>query len=265
MELTADLPFIYRKIWWNKNKEWRMKKNFTLIELLVVIAIIAILAGMLLPALNRARESARRIECANNIRQMFYPLTEYANDNQEIILPATIETSYGINFLYSLGYFKNYPSYTADGLSPKILACPAQTNPYMIGSVAYRYPRVNYVVAHFAFNNCVAVLAGNEPARRNRITQASRGIWMADSGYYVFEQWYSISDLATRIYNGVLPTEKLGMWNINLALRHNNTLNALFLDGHVAGMNRGDITQFYGTLNTEKYMFWFGRPDSSNK
>ncbi|MGC8743018.1 MAG: prepilin-type N-terminal cleavage/methylation domain-containing protein [Verrucomicrobiia bacterium] len=61
------------------------KKNvgFTLIELLVVIAIIAILAGMLLPALARAKEAGKKIACTNNLRQLALSLLMYADENQD--------------------------------------------------------------------------------------------------------------------------------------------------------------------------------------
>jgi prepilin-type N-terminal cleavage/methylation domain-containing protein/prepilin-type processing-associated H-X9-DG protein len=92
---------------------------FTLIELLVVIAIIAILAGMLLPALARAKESGKRISCVNNLRQLGLSMQMFADDNEGLQPVRTINGGGGSWPTSLRDYYKDL----------KVLVCPSDLNP----------------------------------------------------------------------------------------------------------------------------------------
>jgi prepilin-type N-terminal cleavage/methylation domain-containing protein/prepilin-type processing-associated H-X9-DG protein len=230
----------------NDQREIKVQRNFTLIELLVVIAIIAILAGMLLPALNKAREKAKGISCTNNLKALGSGILFYANDFDDIVPFASRNPSTG---------------YPEDPLWTFLLMGPNPSNPAKPYKSPWGHSAQGKYVDKITFL-CPA-MPGDHPINGDSATwwawspsygMNERLFPEGSTGYgYKITRYKSPSQkrmiIDTYKFDGTTFTENSGVWRwVNYkstpekastgygypAARHNLSVNMNHIDGHVA-------------------------------
>ena len=207
---------------------------FTLIELLIVIAIIAILAGMLLPALNAAREKARAIKCAGNLKQYGMAIAMYAHTYQDYLLiqnPVNHKTG-------TIGYIYQWGGYIQTELMPKmretdwkagrsINSCPSRNKNYGAALTGYEQEAISYAHNTLALGSQAQGANPDATHKMSRLKQPAFYVGFCDS-----EVWCIGS-------SGVLAK---GRWNGSkeydyVSFRHGNRSNAVFIDGHATPLS----------------------------
>jgi len=167
----------------------RTLKKFTLVELLVVVTIVSILAGLLLPALVKAMESARSAGCTNNLKQIGIGVSMYCDDQRYYPFPYYYP---GIWYFSLRGY--GDPLKTVSGYyynTGNLYICPSDQEPTNPSNGIIKYMQYSY-----GYNYLRLAGAGvNEyPRRPNMIDKHSRTILMTDSANSVISQYATLSE-----------------------------------------------------------------------